>query len=333
MKAVVTGGAGFIGSHLTRKLLEQGREVVIADDISRGSIQNLLDLGIQASDVGLRPSDPVVDLRDFAQASKVIQGAETVFHLAARIGSIDFLHGSDSHELEALQSNLLIDANVFKVCLKENVKKLVYASSVAVYPLDLQQSPDATFSEDALDYFDPDGGYGWAKLMGEIQLGWTSQIDVGIARIFNVYGENQDLVKAVHVIPALFLKANRYPEQEFVVWGDGKQSRDFLYVSDCTDALLQLEKKASSPPIIANVGSGKPVSIGTVAEKVVGLSGKDIKIIYDPTKPVGPLSRTADITKARTLLDWQPKVSLDDGLRRTYLWIQRSLGTAVRAMQ
>lgn len=325
MKTVVTGGAGFIGSNLVRKLLDQGREVVIADDFSRGSIQNLLDLGIQTSDIGLGTVDRVIDLTDFQQALKVTQGAETVFHLAARIGSIDYLHGSDTNELEALQSNLLIDANVFRASLKSNVRKLVYASSVAVYPLNLQQSPNVTFSEDALDYFDPDGGYGWAKLMGEIQLGWLSHINVGIARIFNVYGENEDLVKAVHVIPALFLKANRYHKEEFIVWGNGQQSRDFLYVADCVDALLQVEKRASSPPIIINIGSGKPVSIATIAEKVIGLSGKDIKVGYDPTKPVGPLSRAADITKARTVLGWRPKVGLDEGLTRTYRWIQRRL--------
>ena len=110
MKTVVTGGAGFIGSNLVRKLLDQGREVVIADDFSRGSIQNLLDLGIPASDIGLGTVDRVIDLTDFQQALKVIQGAEAVFHLAARIGSIDYLHGSDTNELEALQLNLLIDA-------------------------------------------------------------------------------------------------------------------------------------------------------------------------------------------------------------------------------
>jgi len=339
VKTVVTGGAGFIGSNLVRKLLDQGREVVLADDFSRGSIQNLLDLGIQTSDVGLRTSNPVVDLTDYAQTLEIIQGAETVFHLAARIGSIDYLHGSNLSELVALQTNLTIDANVFRACLESNVRKIVYASSAAVYPVNLQYRPGVVLSEDIVELsqnqagkrdtedsaINPDGGYGWAKLMGEIQLGWMGNIDTGIARIFNVYGENQDLVKAVHVIPSLFLKADRYPEEEFTVWGNGQQSRDFLYVADCVDALLQLEERASSPPIIANIGSGKPVSIGTIAEKVVGLSGKDIEVIYDPTKPVGPISRTADITRARALLDWEPRTNLDEGLRRTYSWIQRRL--------
>ncbi len=318
MKTVVTGGAGFIGSHLLKRLLDQGREVVIANDFSRGDRRNLTDLGIQID-------CPVIDLRDFAQASKIIQGAETVFHLAARIGGIDYLHGSSLSELEALQTNLVIDANVFKACRENRVRKLVYTSSTAVYPVDLQQSPNVIISEDALSYFNPDGGYGWAKLMGEIQLGWIWDIDIGIARIFNVYGENSVLSGSAHVIADLMRKAILYPKEEFIVWGDGKQSRDFLYVSDCVDALLKLEEGASNPPVIVNIGSGETVSIGTIAEKVVRLSGKDISIVYDATKPVGPLSRTADITKAKALLNWQPKVSLDDGLRRTYSWVQRRL--------
>jgi nucleoside-diphosphate-sugar epimerase len=340
LKTVVTGGAGFIGSHLVKTLLDQGREVVIADDFSRGSLQNLLDLGIQPSSLGNSGADVTIDLRDYAQALKIIQGAETVFHLAARIGSIDYLHGDNLSEVIALQTNLTIDTNVFRASLESNVRKIVYASSAAVYPINLQYQAGAVLSEDILELsqnqatkqdtehlgINPDGGYGWAKLMGEIQLHWMSHIDEGIARIFNVYGENLDLSKAVPVIPSLFLKANRYPQEEFTVWGDGQQSRDLLYVSDCVDALLRLEKKASSPPLTANIGSGKQVSVGTIAEKVVELSGKDIKIIYDPTKPVGPLSRTADITRARALLDWEPRVNLNEGLKRTYFWIQRRLG-------
>ena len=127
------------------------------------------------------------------------------------------------------------------------------------------------------------------------------------------------------MITDLISKAILYPNKEFVVRGDGKQSRDFLYVSDCVDALLKLEEKVSNPPITVNIGSGKAVSISTIAEKAVELSGKDIKIAYDPAQPVGPLSRIGDITRARALLNWQPKVSLDEGLRHTYEWVERRL--------
>ncbi|MCL0073614.1 NAD-dependent epimerase/dehydratase family protein [Dehalococcoidia bacterium] len=336
MKTIVTGGTGFIGSHLVNSLLKQGREVIVVSDLAHLGIENLTDLGVRTSDIELRRAD----LSDYHQALKAMEGANCVFHLAARVGSLEYLHGSELAELAALQTNLVIDANIFRACLEKKVRKLIYASSVAVYPMDKQYSPGAVFSEDDLEFcqnqpriINPDGGYGWAKLMGEIELNWMKGIDIGIARIFNIYGENEPLGEKAHVIADLIQKAILYPKEEFIVRGDGKQSRDFLYVSDCINALLRLEEKISNlnesqsnlyeSPLIINIGSGKPVSIGTIAQKIVSLSGKDIKIAYDSTRSVGPISRTADITKAKALLSWRPKVSLDDGLRHTYFWIQK----------
>jgi len=336
VKTIATGGTGFIGSHLVKRLLEQNREVIVVSDLSQLGSENLSSLGIKPSDIELRRAD----LSDYHQALKAMKGADSVFHLAARVGSLEYLHKSQLAELAAFQTNLVIDTNVFKACLENKVKKLVYASSCAVYPMDKQYSPGAIFSEDDLrlsqDQFsapgegkgvdiNPDGGYGWAKLMGEIELGWIKDIEIGIARIFNIYGENEPLGERAHVIGDLMDKAILYPQKELIVRGNGRQSRDFLYVSDCIDALLQLEKQASNPPIIINIGSGEAVSIGTIAERIVALSGKNIKIAYDLAKPVGPISRTADITKARTLLKWQPKVNLDEGLRRTYSWVEKRL--------
>lgn len=337
MKTVVTGGTGFIGSHLVKGLLEQNKEVVVASDLFQLGSENLTDLGLRTSDIELRQ----VDLTDYRQALEAIDNVETVFHLAARVGSLEYLHGSEMAELVALQSNLSIDANVFRACLEKGVKKLIYASSCAVYPMDKQYSSGAIFAEDDLQLFqnqpstsdighrtiNPDGGYGWSKLMGEIQLGWMKNIDIGIARIFNIYGENEPIEEGkAHLVADLIRKVVLNPQGALKIRGDGNQTLDFLYVSDCADALLQLEERASDPPVIVNIGSGNAVSIGTIAEKIVGLSGKDIKIVYDSTKTVGPLSRSADTNRVTTLLKWQPKVSLDEGLKHTYLWLQRRLG-------
>jgi len=322
-KCLVTGAAGFIGSHLAKKLLDDGRQVILADDLSRGDILNLSDLNIQ---IGCED----IDLRDYNRVIKLIDGTDTVFHLAARVGSVEYLHSSDMDELIALQSNLVIDANVLKACLEKNVKKLIYASSISVYPIDRELSWDVFLSEDCISYINPEGGYGWAKLMGEIELVWIKDIDIGIARIFNIYGENGALGKTAQVIPALIQKAILYPKQEFRVWGDGEQTRDFLYVADCVEALLKLEEKATNPPVIVNIGSGEAIPIKTIAQKIAELSGKNPEVIYDVTKPVGPLSRTADINKAKTILEWQPKTSLDEGLKRTYTWAERRL-TKIRA--
>jgi GDP-D-mannose 3', 5'-epimerase len=317
MKAVVTGGAGFIGSHLVKRLLDEGKEVVVVDDLSSSNLLNLHDVGVE---VECRRAD----LRNYDEAAEALDGVDVVFHLAACVGNMEFLHGDESAELKALQSNLAIDTNVFRACIEKKVKKIIYASSVAVYPIDLQQRPGAVLCEEDLTYFNPDGGYGWAKLVAERQLGWMSHTSVGIARIFNVYGPCEQLGETAHVIPTLVRKAIVSPE-DFVVLGDGTQSRCFVYVSDCVDALMRLEQKTSRQSVIVNVGSDQTVPISAIAENIVRISHKAIKIRYDPSGSFGPISRTAKISKASALLGWQPRISLDEGLKRTYAWAEKRL--------
>ena len=336
MKTIVTGGAGFIGSHLVKELVNRGREVVVVDDLSSGSIGNLLNLGLKRSDFEFKK----LDLTDYHQTLEALKDGEIVFHLAARIGGIKFLHGSESAELLALQENLAIDANVFRACLERKIKKIIYPSSSAVYPLDKQFSFGTVFSEDDFPLesivkdpkfrfktpINPDGGYGLAKLLAEIQLNLIKETKVGIARIFNVYGENEPIGERAHAIFDLIRKAINFPEEKFTVWGSGHQSRDYIYVTDCVDSLIKLEEKISeNSPLTLNIGSGKATSIKEIAEKIIKISGKDIKPSYDKNQPAGPLSRTANINRAKELLNWQPKVSLEEGLKKTYFWVQKKL--------
>jgi len=149
---------------------------------------------------------------------------------------------------------------------------------------------------------------------------------VGIARIFNVYGENEPIGERAHAIFDLIRKAINFPEEKFTVWGSGHQSRDYIYVTDCVDSLIKLEEKISeNSPLTLNIGSGKATSIKEIAEKIIKISGKDIKPSYDKNQPAGPLSRTANINRAKELLNWQPKVSLEEGLKKTYFWVQKKL--------
>jgi nucleoside-diphosphate-sugar epimerase len=318
MKTLVTGAAGFIGSHLSKRLLDEGRDVILVDDFSRGDVQNLIDLGVNVE-------CKKVDLKNYNEIIKLLKGVDVVYHLAALVGSIEYLHHNEFSELNALQENLLIDINVFKACLLNNVKTLIYTSSVSVYPMDIQNKKNVILSETDLNHINPEGGYGWAKLLGELQLKWMTNTNVGIARPFNVYGENEELLARPHVVPALIRKAIRFPKEEFIVWGNGEQSRCLLYVSDAVDALIRLEQVASTPPVIVNIGSDEETSIGELANKILRLSGKSINIKFDETKPVGPLSRTAEITKTKQILNWRPKVSLDEGLMKTYLWAKKRL--------
>jgi len=316
MKTVVTGAAGFIGANLVRRLIQLGRNIRCVDNTSRGKSRNLEGL----------PVDIVyADLRHYDQVLKAVDGADVVYHLAARVGSIDFLHGSSKAELEALQSNLAIDVNVFRACKEGGIKRIVYALSVSVYPIDRQQRLDAVFREEDIYPINPEGGYGWAKLVGEIQLGMMEGCESAVARIFNAYGEYCEYEGTAQVVPALIRKAIKYPDEEFVVWGDGNQTRNLIYIQDCIDALLKMEEKASYPPLILNVGNEKTTTIRELAETIVKVSGKNIKIRYDKSKPIGPLSRMPSIERAAEKLKWKPHTSLENGLRLTYKWIESEL--------
>jgi len=316
MKTVVTGAAGFIGANLVRALLKQGREVRGVDSLSRGSDKNLDGLEMEVIHA---------DLREYREALRAVEGADVVFHLAAKVGSIDYLHGNDLVELDALQSNVAMDTNVLRACVEHRVPKVVYASSVSVYPIQKQEKLGARFGEGDLRPISPEGGYGWAKLLGETQLGMMSECESAIPRIFNAYGPYSEYGKTAQVVPALVRKAIRYPREEFVVWGDGMQTRNLMYVDDCIEAMLLMERHASYPPLILNIGNPRTVTIRRLAEIVVKTSKKDIRARYDPSKPTGPRSRIPEVSEARKMIGWSPSTSLEEGIEKTYRWMEKLL--------
>ncbi len=316
----VTGGAGFLGSNLVKTLLDDGHDVSVVDDLSSGSVENLRGLGVNKDCV-------VGDLKDYEFAKRSLHGAQTVFHLAAEVGSVAYLHGSDARELAALQCNLVIDANVFRACLENRVKTIVYASSVSVYPFDQQLGAHVRFREEDSARVNPEGGYGWSKYIGEKQLSLMPDTAFGIARIFHAYGENIYLrPDRSQVIASLIRKAVRYPDEDFVVWGDGSQRRCFVFVDDVIDALKKLwahvEERGS---LVVNVGSTDEVTVRELATMVVSLSGKRIEPKYDTSKPTGALSRMPSLERAKAVLGWSPTTSFPDGLRKTYGWAGRRL--------
>ena len=315
-KVAVTGGAGFLGSHIVSRLLAEGNEVSVIDDLSAGSVQNLKDVGVnQRCTVG--------DLKSFDFARESIRGADTLYHFAAEVGSVDYLHGSASRELAAMQANITIDANVFRACVENGIGTVVYASSVSVYPFDMQLGAHTRFrEEDAERKVNPEGGYGWSKLIAEKQLEFMKGVSVGVARIFHAYGKNIYIrPDRSQVIASLIRKAIRFPKEDFVVWGDGSQRRCFVYIDDALDALMRLQRQVERKGnLTLNIGSTEEVTVRELARKIVRVSGKDIPLKFDASRPTGALSRTPDLTKVKRTLGWSPRTRLPEGLARTYEW-------------
>ena len=332
-KFIVTGGAGFIGSNLAEGIVRAGHQAIVVDDFSASGRRSF-----DAKVPKRRLLAHKANLTNYREALRVIRGADAVFHLAARVGGIVHLHGGANSEAAALQENITIDANVFRAAAANGIREIIYASSVAVYPMAKQRTYGAVFREDEFDAanikkfkLDPDGGYGWSKVIGELQLHQMKRVKVGIARLFNIYGVHEPVADKSHAISDLIKKSMAYPKQDFVVWGDGRQTRDYLYVTDCAAALLKLEKKVSSlqegmRPIVLNVGSGVAVPIREIARIAIKISGKKIAPVYDSKKLkkfIGPVSRTADTKKVTSFLSWKPAVNLETGLRNTYRWVEK----------
>lgn len=313
-KVLVTGGAGLIGSHLARTLLGKGARVCIADNLSSGSLKNIEDIQDKV-DV------QVVDLREESNCMKLTKDMDYVFQLAANMGGIGYI---TSVGADIMRDNILINANMLQASLENKVEGYFYSSSACVYPEYLQKGADVTplKEEDAIPA-DPDQFYGWEKILAE-KLCEAYQKDYGmnirIARLHNVFGEvytafdNQKGKAPCHLI----LKALRYPEQDFVIWGDGKQTRSFLYIDDCLEGVLKLMESDYTKPV--NIGSDRLVTIDELAEIIIKISGKEISIKHDLSKPQGVRGRNADLTLVKSVLGWEPKISLEEGLRRTYQW-------------
>lgn len=315
-KILVTGGAGFIGSHLVEKLLEVGSEVFVVDDFSRGNIRNIEPF---LDKIHLYR----VDLTKPENCLLATKGIDYVFHLAASVGGIHYILREN---VGGLTPSLLMNTNILEAARINDVEGFLFASSACIYRE--RKSALNRFKEEDANPANPLTTYGWAKLMGEIQCK-AYYLDYGIkssvVRIFNAYGENENLdPKWSHVIPSLTRKAILYPKEQFTIFGDGQQERAFLYVQDCVEGLiLSMEKIADADPI--NLGSEEVISINDLVKKIIRISGKDIEIKYDLSGPRGTYRYCADTTKMKRVLGWSPKTSLEEGLKRTYHWARREL--------
>lgn len=322
---LVTGGASFIGSHLVDSLLKKGAIVRVADDFSSGKIENLeYPLSKRSSRILTYNALSVWkgDLKDKTFTRRVIEDVDVVFHLAALHGGRGYIH---THPAECC-TNMILDQLVFEEAYKAGVDRICFASSACVYPSYLQAETGSSYllKEEDADPFVRDRAfadleYGWAKLMGEMALkAYHRQygMKTSSVRIFTAYGPREN---ETHAIIALIAKAF-IKQDPFEIWGTGEQERNFTYVSDIVDALiLAAEKIDDGTPV--NAGRDDKITLNEASElifDIVGWRPKEIR--YDLSKPQGVASRAADLTRAKKLLGFCPKVSYRDGFKRTIEW-------------
>jgi GDP-D-mannose 3',5'-epimerase len=322
-KILVTGGCGMIGSNLVKRLVSEGDDVSVVDNLWRGSLDNLNGENNQ----------PVIDLnknfynRDLSvpnSCDDLITRVEYVIHLADIVAGIDYVFKNQG---EIFRKNILINSNVISSCRKASsatLKGFIYVGTACSFPLDRQNTINVIpLKENELYPANPESAYGWSKLMGQLETEFLEK-ETGIPcctlMFHNVYGSPCDFGERSQVIPALIRKAINFPSEPFDVWGSGHQARAFVHVNDIVEGLcLALDKGWGHGHI--QLGPSECTSIKEIAEAIIKISGKDISAFYDLTKPEGDKARAADYTKASEVLNWRPKTDLLEGLNEQYEWI------------
>ena len=327
--ALVTGGCGFVGRHMTRRLLKEGYSLWIVDDCSIGIH---CDEWLPSADNRREIADGVIsygdgkvifvhgDARDFFSGRTEL-GELTepqfgdVFHFAAIVGGRLTIDGNPL----AVALDLALDALCFNWAITAKPERLLYASSSAAYPVDLQGEDGAVALKESDIQFggrlgQPDMTYGWSKLTGEYLARIAHEhygLHTACVRPFSGYGEEQDLT---YPVPSIALRAAKH-ETPLTVWGSGLQGRDFVHIDDCIEAILRILAAVNDGSAI-NIGSGKLINFREVAGLFAKLEGYETEIKPLEDKPVGVHSRYADISHMKKVLDWEPTISVEEGFGR-----------------
>lgn len=310
-KVLVTGGAGFIGSHLVEKLVDREAKVTILDNLRHGKEANLKNV---IGKIKLIKGN----IQDENTARKACKNQEIVMNLAAKVGGIGY---NRNHQGTMLHQNLVLSSTMIEAARLEGVKRFLVVSSACVYPRNCSiPTPE---SDGFLEEPEPtNAGYGWAKRTAELLGKYYAEefgIKVGIVRPYNCYGPRDHFdPKISHVIPAL-IKRVIDGENPVVVWGSGNQTRAFLYVEDLAEGMiLSIEKYPLPDPI--NLGTDEEVSVSDLIKKIIDFSKVKTKVIFDKSKPDGSPRRNSNNEKAKTKIGFAAKISLDEGLKQTINW-------------
>ena len=324
-KAIVLGGGGFIGGHLGKRLKNEGYHVRIAD-IKNHEYFNHSDICHEFIKCDL--TDPkAVEL-------VITEGCDEVYQLAADMGGAGYIFTGDN-DANVMHNSAMINLNVVHECVKKSVKKVFYSSSACMYPEHNQLDPNNPNCEESSAYpANPDSEYGWEKLFSErlfLAFSRNYKLNVRVARFHNIFGPQGTWKDGKEKAPAAMCRkvAETSNGGSIEVWGDGLQTRSFLYVDECVEAVLRLMKSDFTGPV--NIGSEEMVSINQLAQLAIDISRKDIKIQnlggqdfidkYGFTCPTGVRGRNSDNKLYQQKIGWVVSQPLLEGMKITFDWI------------
>jgi GDP-D-mannose 3',5'-epimerase len=308
--ALVTGAGGFIGHHLVSYLKAEGYRVRAAD------IKPPEYSGTDADEFML------LDLRELKNCQACTTGMNLVYHLAADMGGIGYITASHAG---IAHNNSLMNLYMLEASRSNDIERFLFSSSACVYPHGLQTSPDVTplREEDAFPA-EPEEGYGLEKLYAEKLCQYYTEdygLSTRVLRFHNVYGPLGTYDGGREKAPAAMCRKVVCAENPGMieVWGDGKQTRSFMYVDDCVEGIHRIMRSDYGKPL--NLGTDELVTVDELAEIVIGASEKKIELVHDLTKPQGVRGRNSDNTRLRAVLQWEPQMTLRKGIVPTYHWI------------
>jgi nucleoside-diphosphate-sugar epimerase len=315
-KVLVTGAGGFIGHHLTNILVQQGNDV----------------RGVDTKAPEFEPSRArefeLLDLRRLDNCLIACRGVDEVYHLAADMGGIGYI---THFHADIAKNNTMMNVHMLEASQLTGVKRFLFSSSACIYPQYLQGVPDVTPLKEEKAYpADPEEGYGWEKLYMEKLCQYYTQdygLETRVVRFHNVYGPLGTYDGGKEKAPAAICRkiALASNGDAIEIWGDGKQTRSFMYIDDCVEGILQIMRGNYGLPL--NLGTEEMVTVDQLVDIISKIAKKKIVKRHNSTKPQGVRGRNSDNTLMREVSGWAPTIALQEGLVPTYRWIEQQVGT------
>jgi GDP-D-mannose 3',5'-epimerase len=314
-KVVVTGAGGFIGHHLVTYLKQQGYWV-------RG-----VDLKYPEFTQPDADEFELLDLRQWANCLQATRGVQEVYALAADMGGMGFI---TTHNAQIIHNNALMNFHTIEAARINGAKRVFYSSSACVYPVYRQRETQITpLKEEDVFPAEPEDAYGWEKLVTELLYKYYRTdygIETRVARFHNIFGPLGTWTGGREKSPAAMCRkvavAKLTDNHEIEIWGDGEQTRSYCYIDDCIGGIYRLMRSDHHAPL--NIGQDRMVTVNQLAEMVAYLAGIEVMKKH-VAGPQGVRGRNSDNTKLRQILQWEPQISLEEGLRRTYRWIEQQV--------